>query len=118
MRREMRRGKSGSQTVRKALHNQQNLKNLPPARLRATCRAGVMVDFHLGSKQRPLRRVLCLGSHCDDIEIGCGGTLLRLLAEHRDVEVYWLVFSSTPVRKKEAVEAANLFLAGAKNKKV
>jgi LmbE family N-acetylglucosaminyl deacetylase len=77
-----------------------------------------MVDFRLGSEQRPLRRVLCLGSHCDDIEIGCGGTLLKLLAEHKDLEVCWLVFSSTPVRKKEAVKAANLFLTGAKKKKV
>jgi LmbE family N-acetylglucosaminyl deacetylase len=77
-----------------------------------------MVDFRLGSERRPLRRILCLGSHCDDIEIGCGGTLLKLLAEHKGLEVYWLVFSSTPVRKKEAAKAANLFLAGAKKKKV
>jgi LmbE family N-acetylglucosaminyl deacetylase len=77
-----------------------------------------MVDFSLGSAERPLRRILCLGSHCDDIEIGCGGTLLRLLREHDDLEVYWLVFSSTPIRKKEAARSANLFLADAKKKKV
>lgn len=77
-----------------------------------------MVDLRLGSAERPLRRILCLGSHCDDIEIGCGGTILRLLREHREIEIYWLVFSSTPVRKKEAARAANLFLASAKKKKV
>jgi LmbE family N-acetylglucosaminyl deacetylase len=77
-----------------------------------------MVDLRLGSAERPLRRILCLGSHCDDIEIGCGGTILRLLREHPDVEIYWVVFSSTPVRKKEAARAANLFLAAAKKKKV
>ncbi len=77
-----------------------------------------MVDLRLGSAERPLRRILCLGSHCDDIEIGCGGTILRLSREHPEIEIYWLVFSSTSVRKKEAARAANLFLASAKKKKV
>jgi LmbE family N-acetylglucosaminyl deacetylase len=77
-----------------------------------------MLDLQLGSAERPLRRILCLGSHCDDIEIGCGGTILRLLREHPEVEIHWVVFSSTPVRKKEAARAANLFLAPAKKKKV
>ena len=31
------------------------------------------------------RSVLCLGAHCDDIELGCGGTLLRLRARHPTV---------------------------------
>jgi LmbE family N-acetylglucosaminyl deacetylase len=77
-----------------------------------------MVDLRLWSAKRPLRRILCLGSHCDDIEIGCGGTILRLLREHPDVEIYWMVFSSTPVRKKEAARAASLFLAAAKKRVV
>jgi LmbE family N-acetylglucosaminyl deacetylase len=77
-----------------------------------------MVELQLGSVERPLRRILCLGSHCDDIEIGCGGTILRLLREHLEVEVRWVVFSSTAVRKKEAARAANLFLAAAKKKKI
>ncbi len=41
-----------------------------------------------------------------------------LLGERPEVEIYWVVFSSTPVRKKEAARAANLFLATAKKKKV
>jgi LmbE family N-acetylglucosaminyl deacetylase len=77
-----------------------------------------MVDLRLGSAECPLRRILCLGSHCDDIEIGCGGTILRLLREHPEAEIYWLVFSSTPVRRREAARAASLFLASAKKKKV
>jgi LmbE family N-acetylglucosaminyl deacetylase len=81
-------------------------------------RAVAMVDLRLGSAERPLRRILCLGSHCDDIEIGCGGTILRLLREHPELEIYWLVFSSTPLRKEEAARAANLFLASGKKKKV
>ena len=57
-------------------------------------------------------KILCLGSHCDDIEIGCGGSVLRLLAERR-CEVHWIVFASTPPRKVEAERAAALFLQNA-----
>lgn len=60
---------------------------------------------------RPLS-VLCLGAHCDDIEIGCGGTLLRLIAEKRVARVDWVVFSSNAVRAKEATRGAEHFLAG------
>lgn len=59
-----------------------------------------------------LARVLCLGAHCDDIEIGCGGTVMRLIEEHPDLDVTWVVFTSNPTRAVEAETAANLFLAG------
>ena len=36
--------------------------------------------------------VLCLGAHADDIEIGCGGTLLALLDARPELEVTWIVF--------------------------
>lgn len=62
--------------------------------------------------------ILCLGSHCDDIEIGCGGTLLKLLAERPDVAIHWVVFSSDPIRAREAARSAELFLAGAREKQV
>lgn len=58
-------------------------------------------------------RVLALGAHCDDIEIGCGGTLLRLAAEQRGLEVLWVVFASTPERAAEARASASAFLEGA-----
>lgn len=61
------------------------------------------------------RRVLCLGAHADDIEIGCGGTILRLCAEHRDLEVRWVVFSSNAVRAAEAHASAVAFLEGVKS---
>jgi LmbE family N-acetylglucosaminyl deacetylase len=58
------------------------------------------------------RRVLALGAHCDDIEIGCGGTLLRLAGERPDLQVRWVVFSSTPERAGEARASAAAFLEG------
>ncbi len=58
------------------------------------------------------RRILFLGAHADDIEIGCGGTVLRLCAEPAELEVRWLVFSSTPERAAEARASAAEFLAG------
>lgn len=58
-------------------------------------------------------RILCLGAHCDDIEIGCGATVLRLLAEHPGSSVHWVVFSSTPTREREARASAADFLAKA-----
>lgn len=58
-------------------------------------------------------RVLCLGAHCDDIEIGCGGTLLSLLGRYREVDVWWYVFSSNAERKREAEAGARAFLQGA-----
>ena len=58
--------------------------------------------------------MLCLGAHCDDIEIGCGGTLLRLVASRTAVEVHWQVFSGAgSEREAEARECASLFLQGA-----
>ena len=64
---------------------------------------------------RPVKRVLCLGAHSDDIEIGCGGTLLRLVATFPTIEIHWCVFGAGGRRKKEARSSAADFLAGLKN---
>jgi LmbE family N-acetylglucosaminyl deacetylase len=66
---------------------------------------------------RPFR-LLCLGAHCDDIEIGCGGTVLRLLAERSAVQVRWVVFTGSAVRQSEAKASADAFLAGAERAEV
>jgi len=63
-------------------------------------------------------KILCLGAHSDDIEIGCGGAMLRLLEEQPGAEVYWLVFGAAGPRKDEAVESAGRFLANAKRKEI
>jgi LmbE family N-acetylglucosaminyl deacetylase len=57
-------------------------------------------------------RVLCLGAHADDIEIGCGGTILRLAAEHPAMSVRWVVFSGQGPRRVEAETSAHFFLSG------
>jgi LmbE family N-acetylglucosaminyl deacetylase len=62
--------------------------------------------------------MLCIGAHCDDIEIGCGGTILRLLAEHPGSSVHWVVLASNPRRADEAQSAANAFLEGAVHRTV
>lgn len=59
------------------------------------------------------KTVLCLGAHSDDIEIGCGATLLALTAAHPDISVHWVVFSGDDRRAAEARAAAGRILAGA-----
>ncbi len=58
-------------------------------------------------------RILCLGAHSDDIEIGAGGTILTLLRRHPAAEVRWVVLSATGVREAEARDSAATFLADA-----
>ena len=65
-----------------------------------------------------VKRVLCVGAHSDDIEIGCGGTVLRMLEQSRSIEFYWLVLGSGPRRAKEAERSAKAFLSGASRKTV
>jgi LmbE family N-acetylglucosaminyl deacetylase len=60
---------------------------------------------------RPIT-VLVLGAHADDIEIGCGGTLLRLSEEHPHANVLWAVLSASGGREGEARASAAEFLAG------
>jgi len=52
------------------------------------------------------RHVLCVGAHCDDIEIGCGGTLLRFQQDYPSAEFFWAVFSGDDERERETVAAA------------
>src|SRR5438128_10385124 len=57
--------------------------------------------------------ILCLGSHADDIEIGCGGTILRLAEQYPGCVFHWVVFSAIGVREAEARRAASLFVSAA-----
>lgn len=62
-------------------------------------------------------KLLCLGAHPDDIEIGCGGTILQLLSARANLQVVWVVFSSGRGREREARAGASLFIKQAKRKK-
>lgn len=70
------------------------------------------------SRLDKVKRILCIGAHSDDIEIGCGGTILSLLEQNPALEVYWLVLCSNPARAKEARRSANVFLRRAKKKTI
>lgn len=63
-------------------------------------------------------RILCLGAHCDDIEIGCGGTLLKLIEQHPWIECHWIVFTSNQQRAAEAKTAADRFLREVAHKQI
>ncbi len=69
------------------------------------------------TKSGPLR-VLCLGAHSDDIEIGCGGTILNWIERGVELEVCWVVFSAGGPRADEAHVSAEAFLQGVPNKKI
>jgi LmbE family N-acetylglucosaminyl deacetylase len=61
--------------------------------------------------QSPAPRLLVLGAHADDIEIGCGGTLATLLLRYPDAMVSWVVFSGSGERQAEARRSAELYTA-------
>jgi LmbE family N-acetylglucosaminyl deacetylase len=63
-------------------------------------------------------RILLLGAHADDLEIGCGGTVLRLLEAYPNAVVRWIVLSGSPERAAEARAAAGLFLADARDPEI
>jgi len=65
-----------------------------------------------------LTSVLCLGAHSDDIEIGCGGTILRLLESNPALEIRWVVFSGEPDRAAEARLSAESFLGAGANGRI
>jgi LmbE family N-acetylglucosaminyl deacetylase len=71
-----------------------------------------MLPVQLGTDRERLR-VLCIGAHSDDIEIGCAATLLRWLQMYRGVEITWAVLSAADSRGKEARRSARALLRSA-----
>jgi LmbE family N-acetylglucosaminyl deacetylase len=63
-------------------------------------------------------RVLCLGAHSDDIEIGCGGTLLELAGAEQALDVRWVVFSGQRERSEEAQMSAAFWLRDVEQKEI
>ena len=69
------------------------------------------------NRQQPLR-VLCLGAHSDDIEIGCGAALLQLMDSGRSLDVRWVVYSGNLSRSDEAPGSADYWLDRVESKQV
>jgi len=76
-----------------------------------------MLNPLLAERSRPLQ-ILCLGAHSDDVEIGCGGTLLRLLQEYPQTGVTWVVLSAAGARVEEARVSAARFLERSRHREV
>ena len=70
-----------------------------------------MLGLPLAGNAEAPRRILALGCHSDDIEIGCGATLLLLTRTCPDLEVTWVVFGADGARAEEARASAARFLA-------
>ncbi|HZD11894.1 MAG TPA: PIG-L deacetylase family protein [Candidatus Binatus sp.] len=68
-------------------------------------------------KDGPLK-ALFLGAHSDDIELGCGGTVLSFLEQGQQLDATWVVFAANPKRRTEAEESAHMFLAEAVRKEI
>lgn len=64
------------------------------------------------SAAEPVRRILAIGCHSDDIEIGCGGTLLTLARANQEAEIDWFVLAAPGERGEEARASAEAFTAG------
>ena len=69
-----------------------------------------MHALNLGAPAGRRLEVLCIGAHCDDIEIGCGGTVMALQRRRPDCRIHWLVLTSVPARKAEAEASARAFV--------
>ncbi len=65
-----------------------------------------MLELALDRPRRGGYELLCLGAHADDIELGCGGTIIRLLGEVPVARVTWVVLSGNPDRAREALRGA------------
>jgi len=76
-----------------------------------------MLKLKLGDASSPYR-ILALGCHADDIEIGCGGTILHLIESLPSVEVWWAVLSARDARAEEVHRSAEAFLDGAADRHI
>ena len=77
-----------------------------------------MLRLELGLTPDSSATVLFLGAHSDDIEIGCGGTILRLAERYPHARFVWVVLSSNPTRAEEARRSYEAFLGEASHKTI
>jgi LmbE family N-acetylglucosaminyl deacetylase len=77
-----------------------------------------MLGWNFNVERSSGLRILCLGAHSDDIEIGCGGTILKLIETYPNLSFCWIVFGSNQQRADEAITSANVFLDQVKEKQI
>ena len=77
-----------------------------------------MLKLRLEQFDPPLREILCVGAHCDDLEIGCGGAVLKLTDVPNPPAFTWVVFSSDSRREAEAMRSAEIFLRRAPRSRI
>ena len=77
-----------------------------------------MMPLQINFNKEKGLKLLFLGAHCDDIEIGCGGTIIKISSQYEISEVKWVVFASNKERKNEAIISAKKFLAKVTNKEI
>jgi LmbE family N-acetylglucosaminyl deacetylase len=84
----------------------------------STERGQAMLQWTLANIRDRRLTILCLGAHSDDIEIGCGGTILKLLESEIDIAWFWVVLSGNAKRRGEAVKSAKTLLKHAAEKHI
>jgi LmbE family N-acetylglucosaminyl deacetylase len=77
-----------------------------------------MLPLLLGRPEAAPLRVLALGAHPDDAEIGCAGTILKLAGQGMISAVCWVVLSGNDARVEEARESAEALLEGVREKQI
>lgn len=77
-----------------------------------------MLKLSPDSFRKTVSRVVCIGAHSDDIEIGCGGTILSLLEDNPNLEIEWIVLSADGIRAEEARSGSELFLHNARKRDI
>ena len=77
-----------------------------------------MIRLTFEPKSNGQLQILCLGAHSDDIEIGCGATILQLAAQRPRPDFRWVVWSAAGMREIEANRGARSFLGPAASKAV
>jgi LmbE family N-acetylglucosaminyl deacetylase len=77
-----------------------------------------MLPLELGRSGGAPVRLLAIGAHPDDIEIGCCGTILKLLEEDALSAIGWVVLSGKGERAEEARASAEAVLSGVEEKRL
>jgi LmbE family N-acetylglucosaminyl deacetylase len=72
----------------------------------------MMLPLQIGRTEAAPTRMLAIGAHPDDIEIGCTGTILKLIEQDAVSEVCWVVLSGNGARSREARRSAQALLEG------